>query len=118
MTKDELIKRTKRFAVSVIKLVESFPKTTPSFIISKQLIRSSTSVAANYRAALRAQSHAHFISKISIVEEEADESLFWLELSVEVDLISSEKANSIIKEANELTAIFTASRKTAKQRNK
>lgn len=116
MTKGELIKRTKKFAVDTIKLAETFPKSTPSFVISKQLIRSATSVAANYRAALRAQSHAHFISKISIVEEEADESLFWLEMSVDVDLINLEKAKSLIKEANELTAIFTATRKTARQR--
>lgn len=114
MTKDELIKRTKKFAVDVVKLVGTFPKSTASFVISKQLIKSATSVAANYRAALRAQSHAHFISKISIVEEEADESLFWLEFSVEIELVNLDNVQTLIKEANELTAIFTATRKTAK----
>lgn len=117
MTKDDLIKRTKKFAVDVIKFVEVFPKTTAGYTIGKQLLRSATSVAANYRAALRAQSHAHFISKLAIVEEEADESLFWLELSTEAGLIKSESSANLIKEANELTAIFTASHKTAKSKN-
>lgn len=114
MNSDELKKRTKLFAIEMVKLVENFPKTISGKTIGNQLIRSATSVGANYRAACRAQSQAHFISKISIVEEEADESLFWLEVSLEVGLITKEVAAPFIKEADELTAIFTASRKTAK----
>lgn len=116
MNKDELIKRTKKFALDVIIVVENFPRTTAGFTIGKQLTRSATSVAANYRAALRAQSHAHFISKLAIVEEEADESLFWLEISTDAGLIKTELSSSLLKEANELTAIFTASHKTAKSK--
>lgn len=116
MNKEDLIKRTKKFAIDVIKMVEIFPRTTAGFTIGKQLIRAATSVAANYRAALRAQSHAHFISKLAIVEEEADESLFWLELSADAELIKSDSSANLIKEANELTAIFTASHKTAKNK--
>ncbi len=79
------------------------------------MLRSATSVDANYRAACRARSKADFISKIAIVEEEADESLFWLELITESGLISAERLKDLTKEADELTAIFTATGKTAKQ---
>ena len=115
MNTNELKARTKKFAVDIIHLVDSFPKTTAGYTIGKQVIRSATSVAANYRASLRAQSQAHFASKISIVEEEADESLFWLELAVDCDLITRKSAESQLQEADELTAIFTATRRTAKK---
>lgn len=118
MDKDELKRRTKKFAVDIIKLVESFPKTKSADIIGRQLIKSATSIGANYRSACRAQSHSHFVSKISIVEEEADEALYWLELAIESGLITKEKSNTLLKEANELTSIFTASRKTARKRQK
>jgi four helix bundle protein len=114
MDKDELKKRTKKFALDTIKLVENFPKTKTGDVIGKQLLRSATSVGANYRAACRARSQADFISKLGIVEEEADESLFWLELVVESGLVSKDKTAALMNEADELTAIFTASRKTAK----
>lgn len=113
MDSEELKRRTKKFALDVIKLVEGFPKKKSADIIGYQLIKSATSMGANYRSSCRARSLPDFISKISIVEEEADESLYWLELAVESGLISKETTEELIKEADELTAIFTASRKTA-----
>jgi four helix bundle protein len=83
--------------------------------IGGQLIRSGTSVAANYRAACRARSHAEFIAKLGTVEEEADETLFWLELAVDSKLVSVDRVRTLLKEADELTAIFVASLKTAKR---
>ena len=118
MDSKELKERTKNFAIRVIKLVEKFPKTNSGFVIGKQLLKSATSIGANYRSACRAQSQAHFISKISVVEEEADETLYWLELAVEAGLVEQEQITNLIKEANELTAIFTSSRKTARRRPK
>ena len=118
MDSEELKERTKEFAIKIIKLVENFPKTNTGDVIGKQLLKSATSIGANYRSACRAQSHAHFISKISIVEEEADETIYWLELTVESKLTTQDQVTDLIKEANELTAIFTSSRKTAKRRQK
>jgi four helix bundle protein len=115
MTKEELKNRTKFFALMIIKLVDDLPKTKAGHAIGNQLIRSATSIAANYRAACRARSNADFISKITIVEEESDETLFWLELISEANLLNIEKLKDVLKEADELTAIFTASGKTAKQ---
>ena len=117
MTKEELKIRTKLFALMIIKLIEDLPGTKAGLTIGNQIIRSGTSVAANYRAACRARSNADFISKINIVEEECDETLFWLELIVEADLLKKEKLHGILKEADELTAIFTASGKTARLNN-
>jgi len=117
MKSEELKSRTKRFALAVMKLVGNFPHNKVGDIIGRQLIRSATAVGANYRAACRAQSHAHFVSKISIVEEEADESLYWLELALESNLVCAESVAGLIKEADELAAIFTASRKTARRNN-
>lgn len=118
MDKEALKIRTKQFALNVIKLVENFPQNKTGDIIGRQLIKSATSVGANYRSACRAQSLVHFISKISIVEEEADESLYWLELAVESKLANQETILNLAKEANELTAIFSASRNTAKKKVK
>lgn len=114
MNKDELKKRTKKFALDIIKLIEYFPGTKTGDVIGRQLLRSATSVGANYRAACRARSQSDFISKISIVEEESDESLYWLELAAEAGLAGKEAIGLLTKEADELTAIFTASKKTAK----
>lgn len=114
MEPEELKKRTKEFALKIIKLVNFLPKTRIADIIGNQLLRSGTSVGANYRAACRARSRADFISKIAIVEEEADETLYWLELIDESHLIKSVQVQNLLKEANELTAIFSASRKSAK----
>jgi len=117
MTKEELKARTKKFALMIIKLVEELPNSQAGRTIGSQIVRSGTLVAANYRAACRARSNADFISKITIVEEECDETLFWLELIAEANLLEKEKFQDIIKEADELTAIFTASGKTARQNN-
>ncbi|MBI5360674.1 MAG: four helix bundle protein [Planctomycetes bacterium] len=114
MDSEELKQRTKVFAVDVIRAVEKFPRNRSGDIIARQIIRSATSIGANYRAACRAQSKAHFISKLSIVEEEADETLYWLELAVESNIAGSDKISNILKEADELTAIFSASRRTAR----
>jgi four helix bundle protein len=115
MTKDELKLRTKQFAISIIRLVDELPNTKSGNTIGNQIIRSGTSVAANYRSACRARSNADFVSKITVVEEECDETLFWLELIVDSDLLKRERLASLIKEADELTAIFTATGRTAKQ---
>ena len=117
MESEELKLRTKKFALRIIKLVQSLPKNLTADVIGKQLLRCGTSVGANYRAACRARSQADFISKITIVEEEADESCYWLELIEEAKLMKKELLADIMIEASELTAIFTASGKTAKLRN-
>lgn len=114
MNKSELKSRTKKFALRIIKLVDELPNTKAGHTIGNQIIRSGTSIAANYRAACRARSSAEFISKLAIVEEESDETLFWLELILESNLVKEEHLNELIKEADELTAIFTAAGKTAK----
>ena len=116
MDKEDLKRRTKQFALRVIRLVEALPRTRTAQVIGNQLLRSATSVAANYRAACRARSQADFVHKLGIVEEEADESLFWLEMVVETELVPAARVQDLIKEADELTAIFVASRKTAKKR--
>jgi len=116
INKDEFLNRTKSFAISVFKIIERFPKSKASDVVSYQLLRSSSSVAANHRASYRAKSKPDFINKIKIVAEEADENLFWLELAKEADILKNDKdLDLLLKEANELTAIFTSSLKTAKQ---
>jgi four helix bundle protein len=112
--KEILKKRTKQFALRIIKLADKIPKNNAGNVIAKQILRSGTSVAANYRASCRARSQADFISKMGIVEEEADETLFWLELLVESELVKEGLLKDLIKETDELVAIFTASGKTAK----
>jgi four helix bundle protein len=111
----DLKQRTKAFALRILKLVDALPKTTAGLALASQIVRSGTSVAANYRAACRAKSHADFIAKMGIVEEEADETLFWLELLEESGLIASAKLREIKKEADELIAITVASIKTARR---
>lgn len=117
MTKSELLKRTKKFALNILLFVNYLPKDQGSYIISKQLIRSATSIGANYRAALRGKSKADFIYKIRIVEEEADETLYWLELLNESHFKCPEQINLLLDEANQLTAIFTQIAKTTKINN-
>ncbi len=114
MNSNELKNRTKNFAIDIIKLLKSVPKDFISEVLFKQLLRSSTSVAANYRAACRAKSRADFVNKIGTVEEEADESLFWLELISESEILSLDKTKKLMDEANQLTAIFTSIKKTTK----
>ena len=117
MSGENLVKRTKAFAVDCVKATYQLDDSFLSNHIKGQLIRCSTSVAANYRATRLAQSKAAFIAKLSIVIEEADESEFWLDFALEFDLFNKEDIESILREANELTSIFIASRKTA-QKNK
>ena len=111
----DLKRRTKAFALRILKLVDALPKTTTGRALASQIVRSGTSVAANYRAACRARSTADFIAKMGIVEEEADETLFWLELLEESDLVTAAKLTAIKEEANELIAITVASIKTARR---
>lgn len=115
MDRNELKKRTKRFALDIMDLVEAFPRTMVGQAIGRQLIRCATSVGANYRAACRGRSRAEFIAKLGVVEEEADESTWWLELAWEGGLPPERDIQCLLKEANELTAIFTAMGRTAKR---
>jgi four helix bundle protein len=113
MTEDDLKERTKRFALRVLKLVAALSKTVAGRTIGGQLARSGTSVAANYRASYRARSKAEFISRLGVVEEEADESALWLELIIEGELMKKDLVEPLWVEADELVAIMTSSRKTA-----
>ena len=115
MSETDLKKRTKVFALRILKLVDALPKTTAGRALASQIVRSGTSVAANYRAACRAKSPADFIAKMGIVEEEADETLFWLELLEESGLVSVAKLTAIKQEASELIAITVTSIKTARR---
>ena len=118
MDKTELKKRTQKYAVDVIKFIETLPNGRSLNVLCNQLLRSSSSVGANYRSACRGKSSADFINKIVIVEEEADECVYWLELMEQADLVSPDKIFALKKEGNELTAIFTAIGKTAKLNQK
>jgi four helix bundle protein len=117
MNEQEFKKRTKELALRVIKLVSSLPKNAVSEVIGKQLIRSGTSVGANYRAACRARSTADLIAKLRIVEEEADECLYWMELIVEAKLVDVANLRSIMSETNEILAMTVASIKTLIAKN-
>ncbi|HEV2699397.1 MAG TPA: four helix bundle protein [Terriglobales bacterium] len=112
---EELRERTKKFALRVIRLFRSLPYRTDTQVLGKQLLRSGTSVAANYRAVCRARSRAEFIARMGVVAEEADEAVLWLELLIESGVITEEKAGELLIEAKELTAIFTASQRTSKK---
>lgn len=116
MTPDELKIRTKQFGLRVIRLVESLPKTKAATIIGNQLLRCATSVGANYRAACRGRSKAEFIAKLGIVEEEADESAYWIEMLIEAGILKPDLLAQLHAEAEELTAIMAKSRQTAKQK--
>jgi four helix bundle protein len=118
MNREELTERTKKFAHRCVKLAMALPESPLGRHLQGQVIRCSTSVAANYRATCLSQSKASFIAKISIVLEEADESAFWLELIMDEKLLKENMVKPLLKEANELTAIFASSRKTAITNNK
>jgi four helix bundle protein len=111
----QLQDRTKKFAVRIINAFARLPKSEVAHVIGRQFLRSGTSLAANYRAACRARSAADFISKISVVTEEADETLFWFELLVESKLIKMKTVVSMMSECEELLKIFSASLATAKE---
>ena len=110
----ELKSRTKALAIRIVRLYRSLPHSSDAQVLGKQLLRSGTSVAANYRAACRSRSKAEFISKMSLVLEEADETAFWLELMAETDTVDGKRTQALLKETNELAAIFGASIRTAK----
>ncbi len=117
MKSDELINRTKEFAHRRVKLAMALPETALGKHLRGQVIKCSTSVAANYRATCLSQSKASFIAKISIVLEEADETAFWLEFIMDEKLLKRNLVEPLLKEAGELTAIFAASRKTASKKD-
>jgi four helix bundle protein len=113
MTERELLERTKQFALRIFKLVGALPQTIQGRAVAAQLIRSGTSVAANYRAACRARSKPEFVAKLGVVEEEADETAFWLELIIETELFPAAKVKPLLTEASEIVAIMASSKKTA-----
>ncbi len=115
MNKDEMKLRTKQYALRIIKLVEKLPRTRTSEVIGRQLLRSGTSVGANYRSACRAKSRADFISKMGTVEEEADESIYWMELLAETGLINLDEISDLLDEGNQIVAITISSIRTTKK---
>jgi len=114
MDSEQLKDRTKKLAIDIIRLTDTLPKSDSTTILNRQIIRSATSVAANYRAACRARSKADFVNKLGIVEEEADETLFWIDMFIESGKVKKENIINLYKEADEIVAIFSASHKTAK----
>ena len=114
MNSDELRLRTKRYAAGVIRFVDSLPKGMSFEAMGKQLLRSATSTAANYRAACRSRSKADFVNKLGIVEEEADETVFWLEMLLEARMLPEADVTPLMKEGQEILAIFSASHRTAR----
>jgi four helix bundle protein len=116
MDEQELKKRTKSFGLRIIKLVESMPKSVAAKVLAQQIVRSGTSVGANYRSACRGRSKAEFASKIGICAEEADETVYWLEMIAEAGFINPARLGNLMEEANEIAAIFIASSRTAQGR--
>ncbi|HKR95586.1 MAG TPA: four helix bundle protein [Candidatus Angelobacter sp.] len=113
---EQLRERTKSFALRIVRLFRSLPKSTEAQVMGKQLLRYGTSVAANYRAACRARSRAEFVAKLGIVLEEVDESVLWIEMLIDLEILKEQRSAQLLDEARQLTAIFTASRQTAKQK--
>ena len=118
MNEPQMKNRTKQFALRVLKMADALPTNRSGNVIANQIVRCSTSVAANYRALCRAKSRADFINKTSIVEEEADESGFWLELVVDAGLMTAARVKPLLDEASEITAMLVASRKTVIARSR
>ena len=118
MTPEELKARTKTFAVRIVALTEALPRSKAAQHIGGQLLRAGTAVGSNYRAACRARSHAEFISKLAIVVEEADETVYWLDVLTESQLVKAARLGDLQKEANELLSIFAAAHKTARDPDK
>src|SRR5689334_18860638 len=112
---EQLRFRTKQFAIRIVQVYKSLPKTDEARVIGKQLLRAGTSVAANYRSTNRARSRAEFTSKMGVVVEEADETVFWLEILVETGIVAKARLQALLAEANELVAIFAASHRTARR---
>jgi four helix bundle protein len=118
MTREEMKSRTKAYANRIVKPCSALPNNWVARTLGKQLLRSGTSVGANYRAVCRAKSGSDFINKLRIVEEECDESLFWMELLVDNNLVKATRLRDLMKEADELLAIVVASAKTARSSNR
>nr|CAI78860.1 conserved hypothetical protein [uncultured bacterium] len=116
MNPDDFKRRTKTFALRVIRLSEALPNSGAAGVIGRQLLRAGTSVGANYRSACRAKSRADFIAKMAIVEEECDESLYWMELLVETGQVKSELLGNLMREAEEILSLVVASIKTSRAR--
>lgn len=114
MSTDDFRKRTFQFGIRIVRLVQALPKSDVARVIGNQLLRSGTAVGANYRAAARARSRAEFIAKMGIVEEECDESLYWLEMLIELDLMAASKLSDLKREAGEILSIVVASIRTAR----
>ncbi len=115
MTRGDFRARTFQFGIRCIRLAESLPKSATAQVVTKQLIRSATSVGANYRAAIRGRSRADFVSRMGIVEEECDEALYWIEVILELGLIPAARTTDLQGEANEILAIVISSIKTARK---
>ena len=115
MNEEQMKKRTKDFAKEIIELCRKLPKNREGNLIGNQIFRSGTSVAANYRSACRAKSKPDFIAKLAIVEEEADETQFWLELIKEMQILQTSNLNHLLVEVNEVIAIIVSSIKTARK---
>jgi four helix bundle protein len=111
---EQIKRRAKQFALRIIRLFRALPRTSEAQVMGRQLLRCGTSVAANYRAVCRARSKAEFVAKIGVVVEEADETVFWLEMLVEAGIVRVNRMEPLLKEANELLAIFAASQRTAR----
>ena len=118
MNREEFKKRTRKFALRVMRLVEKLPKNKTAATIGQQLFRSAASVGANYRAACRGRSRAEFVAKLGIVEEEADECAYWIELLIEGKVMRASLLNDLLKEADEIVALVVASIKTARRQRK
>ncbi|SRR6266545_5734102 len=116
MNEEQFKARTRRLGLQIIELVESLPRSRAADVIGRQLLRSGTSVGANYRAACRGKSKADVISKLAIVEEEADETIYWLELLIESKIVEPSRVNLLLKETNEIIAMIVASIKTLRGR--
>ena len=116
MNAEDFKERTKSFAIRIIHLVESVPKSSIGDILYRQLLRAGTSVGANYRSACRARSHAEFIAKMGIVEEECDESIYWMEFLIATGHVKPSGITDLLKESNEILSVVVASLKTARSR--
>jgi four helix bundle protein len=116
MNEEQFKARTRQLALEIIRLVESLPRSRTADVIGRQLLRSGTSIGANYRAACRGKSKADVISKLAIVEEEADETIYWLELLIESKIVEPSRVDSLMKEANEIVAMVVASIRTLRGR--
>ena len=115
MTRDELRDRTKAFALRIVKLSASMPRNRAGDVLGRQILRSGTSIGANYREALRASSRKHFASTMDIVLREADETLYWLELIADADILPAKRLTGLVKECSELVAIFAATVKSTRR---